>query len=239
MDMRTIVYIDGFNLYYRALKGTAYKWLDIEQLCVAALPPGLVLDQVKYFTAPVNGLPNDPAPNRQRIYFAALRAHCPRVTTILGRFSVHAVKAQLVTPGGQLDLREVSGRNQRICQLNVDVKQRNQAWTADPGPYVHIIKTEEKASDVNLAVHLVHDACAKRAECFVVISNDSDLSEAMRIVRHDCGMQVGHLTAEGTKPSSYLKRYATWSRTIRTSDLKASQLPDNLPGNRIVKPAGW
>jgi site-specific recombinase XerD len=26
---RTIVYIDGFNLYYRALRGTPHKWLDI------------------------------------------------------------------------------------------------------------------------------------------------------------------------------------------------------------------
>ena len=29
---RTIVYIDGFNLYYRALKGTPDKWLDIEAM---------------------------------------------------------------------------------------------------------------------------------------------------------------------------------------------------------------
>ena len=27
--MDTIVYIDGFNLYYRALKGTPYKWLNL------------------------------------------------------------------------------------------------------------------------------------------------------------------------------------------------------------------
>ena len=26
--MRTIAYIDGFNLYYGLLKGTPYKWLD-------------------------------------------------------------------------------------------------------------------------------------------------------------------------------------------------------------------
>ena len=28
---RAIVYIDGFNLYYGALKGTAYKWLDLDR----------------------------------------------------------------------------------------------------------------------------------------------------------------------------------------------------------------
>ena len=25
---RTIVYIDGFNFYYGAIRGTQYKWLD-------------------------------------------------------------------------------------------------------------------------------------------------------------------------------------------------------------------
>ena len=28
--VRTIVYVDGFNLYYKALKGTPYKWVNIE-----------------------------------------------------------------------------------------------------------------------------------------------------------------------------------------------------------------
>ena len=30
--MRTTVYIDGFNLYYRALKGSKHKWLDLKKL---------------------------------------------------------------------------------------------------------------------------------------------------------------------------------------------------------------
>jgi hypothetical protein len=33
---RTIVYIDVFNLYYRALRGTPHKWLDIEAMSHAA-----------------------------------------------------------------------------------------------------------------------------------------------------------------------------------------------------------
>jgi hypothetical protein len=27
--MRTVVYVDGFNLYYGALRGTPFKWLDL------------------------------------------------------------------------------------------------------------------------------------------------------------------------------------------------------------------
>lgn len=39
--MRTAVYIDGFNLYYRALKGTPFKWLNIHTLCESVLPKSL------------------------------------------------------------------------------------------------------------------------------------------------------------------------------------------------------
>jgi hypothetical protein len=35
---RTNVYIDGFNLFYGALKASPYKWLDPEALCHHLLP---------------------------------------------------------------------------------------------------------------------------------------------------------------------------------------------------------
>lgn len=34
----TNVYVDGFNLYYGCLKGSPYKWLNLEQLCARLLP---------------------------------------------------------------------------------------------------------------------------------------------------------------------------------------------------------
>ena len=45
-----------------------------------------------------------------------------------------------------------------------------------------MLKTEEKGTDVNLAVHLLNDSWRGRYECAVVVSNDSDLEEAIRIV---------------------------------------------------------
>ena len=36
--MRTFIYADGFNLYYGALKGTAWKWLDLPTLQNSQLP---------------------------------------------------------------------------------------------------------------------------------------------------------------------------------------------------------
>lgn len=37
--MRTFVYVDGFNLYYGALKGKPWKWLDLPALFATVLQP--------------------------------------------------------------------------------------------------------------------------------------------------------------------------------------------------------
>ncbi|MCY3822461.1 MAG: hypothetical protein OXG62_01155 [Nitrospinae bacterium] len=37
--MRTYIYVDGFNLYYRALKRTPFKWLDLSGLFRDVLMP--------------------------------------------------------------------------------------------------------------------------------------------------------------------------------------------------------
>ncbi len=53
---RTIVYIDGFNLYHRALRGTSHKWLDITAMSRAALPG----------SCQIIGINSVHHPNRQR-----------------------------------------------------------------------------------------------------------------------------------------------------------------------------
>src|SRR5918999_4283879 len=66
--MATIVYFDGFNLYYGALKGTAYKWLDLAALWRRLLPNDEVV-AIRYFTALVAARPDDPQqPQRQQAY---------------------------------------------------------------------------------------------------------------------------------------------------------------------------
>jgi hypothetical protein len=47
---KTNVYIDGFNLYYGAVKGTPYRWLDLSALCHHMLPNDDIR-AIKYFTA--------------------------------------------------------------------------------------------------------------------------------------------------------------------------------------------
>jgi len=73
--MKTIVYIDGYNLYYVSLRKTHYKWLDIYQLFAhQILNDPISLSQVKYYTAPVLGRMCDDShsPQRQRQYLQAL-----------------------------------------------------------------------------------------------------------------------------------------------------------------------
>lgn len=78
--LRTIVYVDGFNFYYGAVKGTPWKWLDPVALFSKVLSPRNRLVKVKYFTARVQPTPSDPDVQvRQDIYLRALNAHCPLI----------------------------------------------------------------------------------------------------------------------------------------------------------------
>lgn len=70
--MRANAYIDGFNLYYRAVRGTPYKWLNIRLMC-ELLVPEHTLEQIKYFTAYVSGKDDPDKPNRQQAYLRALK----------------------------------------------------------------------------------------------------------------------------------------------------------------------
>jgi hypothetical protein len=75
---RTLVYIDGFNLYYRALRGTPHKWLDIEAMSRAVLPSTCMIERINYSTAHISGRVDAGAPRRQHAYLRAI-ATLPRV----------------------------------------------------------------------------------------------------------------------------------------------------------------
>ncbi len=98
--MRTNVYIDGFNLYYGALRKTPHRWVDLEALCKLMLPKNTI-HEIKYFTALVSARPNDlTQPQRQQLYLRALGT-IPSVSVHLGHFLVHEVMMPLVVPPGQ------------------------------------------------------------------------------------------------------------------------------------------
>ena len=207
--MRTLVYVDGFNLYYGALKGTSWKWLDLVALFEKVLQQHHDILKVKYFTARVSSTPTDQSkPQRQDVYLRALQRYRPEVDVYFGHFLRHRVRAALAQPLG--------GRHTAM-----------------------VIRTEEKGSDVNLAVHLLNDSWLDAYDCGVVVSNDSDVAEAMRLVRAQHGKRIGLVTPGPRRPSQQLKKHSDFARHIRTNGLRRSQLPDPIPGTNIRKPAAW
>lgn len=107
------------------------------------------------------------------------------------------------------------------------------------GNLIEVLRSEEKGSDVNLAVHLVNDAHNDTFDCAIIISNDSDLAEAMRIVKDECGKFVGLFTPWRRYVSKQLMNHSSFQRTIRKTSLAKSQLPNPIPGTEIYKPKGW
>lgn len=83
---RCIIYVDGFNLYHGALKGTVHKWLDLQHLFELVRPVDEII-AIRYFTALIAG----PTASQQRRYLEALATR-PLVQVRLGRFKMKEVK---------------------------------------------------------------------------------------------------------------------------------------------------
>jgi hypothetical protein len=212
---RTNVYVDGFNLFYGALKGkgAGVKWLDLAAVCRRLLPENDVR-RIRYFTARVSGRVDDQQlPDRQAAYLRAL-ATLPEVSVHLGEFKV---------------------THPRMARHDPD---------APPGSrpdMVTVIKTEEKGSDVNIATYLILDACRRDCEVAVVVTNDSDLREPIRLARQELGLPVGVIN-----PHPPVRRSrsldAAFFRQLRGGVLTTCQFPDVLTdadGRRIRKPRDW
>lgn len=130
---RAHIYIDGFNLYYGALKSTPYKWLNLAEMCRLLLPR-YHIGEIKYLTG---------------------------------------------------------------YKGNYDIA--------------------------------------------VLITNDSDLCEAVRIVRTDLRLEVGVFNPHRKNPSVVLQRSSTFFRPLRTGVLAASQFPITMSdaSGAFHKPTTW
>jgi hypothetical protein len=92
--MKTNVYIDGFNLYYLALKhkGKGFKWLNPAILCRSILSRNHYdISRINYYTARVSAKASPTAPRDQQIYLNALES-LPNMNIYYGRFTVHTAK---------------------------------------------------------------------------------------------------------------------------------------------------
>ena len=200
--MITNVYVDGFNLYYRALRRfPQYKWLDLAKLSQALLPSHQI-NRIRYFTSIVDQHPDDPLQQRrQLIYLRALQT-IPKLEIHYGQFKTRNVRRPLVEP--------VRGFEGSVLVKN----------------------TEEKGTDVNLATYLIMDGYDGDYEQALVISNDSDLALPIRMARDKIKRPVGvvnpNVDLRRDSTPVELKEAATFLRQLRSAALKNSQFPDSL-----------
>lgn len=262
--MKTCVYVDGFNLYY-AIRNSGLKWLDLRRLAGAALPDGLVVDKVKYYTARVSGTSDPGQPGRQQVYLNALST-VPGLDMYFGKFLAKDQWRPLLNlpvagrdlVGGGTTVRLNAGFHSALADP-ATVRSRRESVAVGSYPVagarpggrpvpahdavkVQVFAMEEKGSDVNLVVHLVNDGWAGRFEAAAVVSNDTDLVEPIRIVTQELGKPVFLLCASEGGASAPLRQVATGVRHIERRHLRASQFPDPVEGTdgrRHAKPAGW
>lgn len=97
--VRVNVYVDGFNLYYGAVKGTPFRWLDLRRLSQRILKAESQINRIRYFTALVDGRDDPATPRRQQTYLRALGT-IPNLTVHYGSFVTHPKTLPLVAGGG-------------------------------------------------------------------------------------------------------------------------------------------
>ncbi|WP_374109219.1 NYN domain-containing protein [Rhizobium sp. B21/90] len=185
---------------------------------------------IKYFTAKIieSAAKGDDSVSSQAQYHNALTTHCGgRLSFVMGSYSLYKAN-QHVVPADD------PKRWPRDCE-------KMQVW-----------KLEEKQSDVNLALQLYDDALSGEIDQVVLVTNDTDLAPALEMLKQRCphivrGLVVptrkvgegGHLEREANVS---LAKLAHWVRRhISEDELRASQLPDVIPGRRraSVKPYSW
>ncbi|MFA0924949.1 NYN domain-containing protein [Xanthomonas fragariae] len=231
-DKATAVYIDGYNLYYGRIRGTAFKWLDVVALFDRLLrdqDPTTNLLHVRYFTAPALGrfaTNKDASEIAQSAYLRALEhTHPQRFTKTLGKHSLD--KAGTLLP-------------EFVRGQPYDRARRVRVW-----------KLEEKQTDVNLALAMYRDAASARYQQLVVCSNDSDIEPVLAAIGEDFPTIVLGVvtprrpTVDGEtdrRVSVSLSSRADWTRQyILDDELAAAQLPTRVrkPGRSIDKPEHW
>ena len=127
---------------------------------------GIHINRIRYFTARVQARPGDPQKPQRQDMFIRALQTISNLTVHYGHFLTHTLRMPLASP-------PPGGPNT-----------------------VEVIKTEEKGSDVNLATYLLVDGFDKDYELAIVISDDSDLIEPIKVVKDKLGLQVGVLNPQ-------------------------------------------
>ena len=209
--MITNLYIDGFNLYYRALKDTPFRWLDLRKLGEVLFPQHKI-HSVHYFTARLDARPGNPnQPRRQLTYLRAL-ATLPGLTTYYGVFRSGVKRRPLAHPVTGLPSHVlIRDSEEKGSDVNLATSLLVDGFN---GKYEQAVVMSNDA-DFAGAMRYVRDGLGLR----VVLVNPDPRNASPR---------------ELADSASYVKRL--WK-----SHLRKSQLPDTVRDEIgiITKPASW
>ncbi len=212
---RTMVYVDGFNLYY-GLKDSHLKkfyWLDIQRLGRALLKPEHQLLHTKYFTARISGAAHGDS---------SLRAQ-----------GINAKRKR------QSDYLEALGTRTEFTMyfglyLNTTAQCLGcgRVW----------ITPQEKMTDVNIATELLSDAFQDAYDAAFVISADSDLTPPIKTIRRLFPKKSVVVAFPPGRSSKELAKNANGVLHINQTMLIGSQFPKRVvkpDGYAIFCPAEW
>jgi uncharacterized LabA/DUF88 family protein len=214
---RTIVYIDGFNLYYGVFKDqrcARYKWLDFDQYFRALIPNANIV-AIKYFSALIDPNCTTRKGKRQATYWDALGT-LTLTQIIPGRFKTKSVSCEF-----------------RACPLGA-------------GPRIFQVP-EEKRTDVNIALEILDDVQRGLSDDVVLVSGDSDLAPALQKVRSSFPkVRIALYVPAAFNPirgkAAELRALAHKDRNFDTALLSRSQFPNPVlkaDGTQIDKPLAW
>ena len=207
----TNVYIDGFNLYYRALKDTPFRWLDLRKLAETLFPQDNI-HRVCYFTARLDARPGNPnQPRRQLIYLRAL-SMLPRFEVYYGAFRSGVKRRPLAEPMPGLPTHVlVRDSEEKGSDVNLATRLLVDGFNEE---YEQAVVVSNDA-DFAGAMRYVRDDWGLR----VTLVNPDPRNASPR---------------ELAEAATYVKRL--WK-----SHLRRSQLPSTLADEvgSITKPAGW
>lgn len=218
--MKTSIYVDGFNFYYGCYKhqqdkcSPRDKWLDWRSFGEILVGADSVLHEIHYFTAHIGRDSRDPDQNlRQERFLKALQA-TPTVHIHYGKYKPKKVLGPLSTP-----------------------KAKQIGWLEDV--FVRVNTFEEKGSDVNLAVRLLDDAWSQKVDRAIVVSNDTDLIDAIRLARRHIRVDVASPQPKLAKELKKAAQFAWCLDPILLRDCRMSIPKIALDGSEVFPPLAW
>jgi len=229
--LRTACFIDGYNVFYGLVAGTAFKWLDLPALLchiIKVEQPASELTAITFFTSGVKpslASRGNLSKEAQDTYLRALIAR--GVVVHYGRHQLEPRNAPRF-----VDKETAPSRHDKVA----------------------IWKLEEKETDVHIAISMYRLASQQvalpteeRIQQMVLVSADTDMTPALRAIREDfpelkIGVILPHREGmKRTTPGS-LKNHSHWMRhLVTTEELASHQFPDRVPTLKrpAIKPEYW